>query len=78
VVVTNSYGSVTSSIVNITVTAMPTVSLSQSGGNLTLTWSSGSLVEATNVLGPWTTNVATSPYTFAPTEPMKFYRLQLQ
>jgi hypothetical protein len=78
VVVTNSYGSVTSSIVNITVVAMPTVSLSQSGGNLTLTWSSGSLVEATNVLGPWTTNVATSPYTFAPTEPMKFYRLQLQ
>jgi hypothetical protein len=78
VVVTNTYGSVTSSIVSITVVTPPSVSLSQSGGNVTLTWPSGSLLEATNMLGPWTTNVATSPFTFTPTGPMKFYRLQLQ
>lgn len=78
VVVTNTYGSVTSSIVNITIVTPPSISLGQSGGNMTLTWPSGLLLEATNVLGPWTTNVATSPYTFTPTGPMKFYRLQLQ
>lgn len=48
-------------------------------GNLTLTWSQGMLLEAPQVTGPWTTNVtATSPFTVQPTEPQKYYRIQVQ
>jgi hypothetical protein len=47
--------------------------------NLQLTWSSGLLLEATNLSGPWTTNVgASSPFTILPTEPQKFYRVLVQ
>jgi autotransporter-associated beta strand protein len=50
------------------------------GTTLTLNWPSGwMLLEATNVLGPWTTNLtATSPLNVSPTEPQKFFRLQAQ
>jgi hypothetical protein len=61
------------------VTGPPTLSLSNVGGGagsaLVLTWSSGVLLEATNVLGPWTTNVNSSPYTIIPTAPQKFFRV---
>jgi hypothetical protein len=49
-----------------------------SGGQFQLTWSQGTLLEATNVLGPWITNAATSPYTVTPTGPRKFFRVQVQ
>ena len=40
------------------------VSIQNAGSNLQLTWPVGSLLESTNVTGPWTTNLtATSPYT---------------
>jgi hypothetical protein len=62
-----------------TVTGPPTLSLSSAGGGagsgLVLTWSRGVLLEATNVLGPWTTNATTSPYTVSPTEPQQFFRV---
>ena len=57
----------------------PTLSLAPSGGgNLTLTWSAGStLLQATNLLGPWTTNsTATSPYTVPPTNAQNFFRVR--
>jgi hypothetical protein len=57
----------------------PGILLLQNGGaTLTLTWSPGTLLEATNVEGPWVTNNATSPYVVTPTEAQKFFRLQLQ
>jgi hypothetical protein len=48
-------------------------------GTFTLTWTSGMLLEATNVMGPWTTNTAAiSPLTVTPDKAMKqmYYRLQ--
>ena len=56
------------------------VGIQQSGSQLTLTWPSGVLLEATNILGPWITNGAASPYTFTPSqaEPQKFYKVQVQ
>lgn len=50
----------------------------QSGvANPVLNWAGGSLLEATNVLGPWATNPAVSPYTVVPTNAQMFYRLSL-
>jgi len=55
----------------------PTVSISRSGSNLVLTWSAGNiLLQATNLLGPWTTNINMSPYTIAPAEPQMFFRVR--
>jgi hypothetical protein len=55
-----------------------TLSLQSTGGQLQLQWSQGSLLEATNLAGPWTTNTATSPYVVVPTEPQKFFRVIVQ
>ncbi len=58
----------------------PTLGLAPSGGgNLTLTWSAGSiLLQTTNLAGPWTTNsTATSPYTVLPTNAQSFFRVQI-
>jgi hypothetical protein len=50
-----------------------------SGGNLVLTWpGNGKLLEATNISGPWTTNLSTSPASLAPNQPQKFYRIRSQ
>jgi len=50
-----------------------------SGANLVLSWpGNGKLLEATNVSGPWTTNVTASPVTVTPNLPRKFYRVQTQ
>ena len=46
-------------------------------GKLQLQWSTGTLLEATDLRGPWTTNNVPSPYTVQPTEPQKFYRVQV-
>ena len=57
--------------------APPSLNLQQAGGNLVLNWSSGMLLQATNLAGPWTTNTqAASPFTLAPIAPQMFYRLQ--
>jgi hypothetical protein len=47
----------------------------RTNGMCVLTWMGGGLFEATNVLGPWKTNTAVSPYIFSPTGVMKFYRV---
>jgi len=48
------------------------------GTNLRVIWPEGTLLEAANVTGPWTTNVNASPYTFAPSEAKKFFRVKVQ
>jgi hypothetical protein len=69
---------------SVTVGAAPppvTIQAQFSAGTLTLTWSQGALLQATNVLGPWLTNAtATSPYTVMPATngPRMFYRVQVQ
>jgi len=55
-----------------------TLGIQPSGGSLILNWPNGTLLEATNVVGPWITNGASSPYTITPTAPQKFYRVQVQ
>jgi hypothetical protein len=47
------------------------------GPNPLLSWAAGTLLEATNLAGPWVTNSAVSPYTVAPTNTQMFYRLLL-
>ena len=51
---------------------------SPSAGNLIVNWTAGTLLEATNVTGPWITNAATAPYTVPIDSARKFYRVQLQ
>jgi hypothetical protein len=53
-----------------------TLNLAPTGtGTLTLSWSQGTLLQATNVSGPWTTNTAPSPYTVAPTNSQMFFKV---
>jgi hypothetical protein len=53
-----------------------------SGGNLHLTWSSGTLLEAPSVNGPWSPTAGATPPSYSvPIStgvPMKFYRVQVQ
>ncbi len=69
--------SVTSAPALLTViTTAPVLGFTHGGGSLTLTWTSGMLLQATNVVGPWTTNTgAASPLIITPTGPRMFYRL---
>jgi hypothetical protein len=48
------------------------------GSSLKLTWSNGTLLQATNLAGPWTTNAATSPYTVTPSAPEMFYKVKVE
>jgi hypothetical protein len=59
----------------------PAVSLSiqrLSATQIELQWSQGTLLEATSILGPWTTNTAASPLLLTPSGPQKFYRVSVQ
>jgi hypothetical protein len=56
----------------------PSISIQKVGANVQLTWPRGTLLEATNVTGPWTTNSATSPYTVGPAGAKKFFRVRAQ
>lgn len=58
--------------------APASISLQVTNSNLQLTWSQGTLLESTNLSGPWTTNLAIPPYIVSPTNAQKFYRLRLQ
>ncbi len=55
-----------------------TLNIEKVGTNLILSWPVGTLLEAPDLTGPWTTNTATSPYTNTPTGPQKFYRLRVR
>jgi hypothetical protein len=52
----------------------------KSGANVVLTWNGGGqLLQAPNLLGPWTTNAsATSPYSVTPSAPQVFYRVRVK
>jgi len=68
---------------NVRITAPPilppvNINIQQAGSNVVLSWPSGVLLQATNVVGPWATNNATSPYTNQPSQPQMFYRVQVQ
>jgi hypothetical protein len=52
-----------------------TVGGTVTGGNLTLSWSQGTLLQAPTPNGPWQTNTASSPYTVPMTSPQQFYRV---
>jgi PKD repeat protein len=55
-----------------------TMAIQMVGSNVVVSWPQGTLLEATNLAGPWTTNIATSPYLVAPTAASKFYRVIAQ
>lgn len=68
---------------NVRITAPPVlpsvnINIQQTGSNLVLNWPSGTLLQATNLMGPWITNSATSPYTNQPNNPQMFYRVRVQ
>ena len=46
-------------------------------GGLTFNWLEGTLLQATNVAGPWTTNPAASPYTTAPTNAQMYFKVRV-
>jgi hypothetical protein len=56
----------------------PGFNIQRSGGNVTLSWSYGTLLQADEITGPWTTNSAVSPYSTPASGSRKFYRLILQ
>jgi hypothetical protein len=57
-----------------------TLNVTRSGaGSLTLTWPQGTLLQSTNVAGPWSTNAAaSSPYTVAPTNSQTFFKVRVK
>ncbi len=55
-----------------------TLTIQRLGTDVVLAWPLGTLQEATNVYGPYTTNLATSPYTNTPSATRKFYRVRVQ
>jgi hypothetical protein len=57
-------------------TNTPTLTQTWNGTSLVLSWSSGAvLLQATNLNGPWSTNVgATSPFNVTPSQPQMFFR----
>jgi hypothetical protein len=55
-----------------------TLTITPSGPNVVLSWPQGTLLQATNVTGPWTTNNAASPYTTPATNAQTFYRVQVR
>ena len=60
---------------------VPTITLTMSpvkNNQLTVTWSGGTLLESTNILGPWAAvpGAANGSYTTSPSNDMEFYRVQ--
>jgi len=53
------------------------LSLAPSGANQIITWGYGTLLESTNLTGPWSAASGTSPKTVSPSGGAHFYRLQL-
>jgi hypothetical protein len=58
--------------------AQPIIGVERSGSSLVLTWSSGSLLQAPTLNGPWTTNTtAVPPYTVTVSGGNQFYKIQV-
>jgi len=51
-------------------------SITNKGTNMVLTFVGGGLMQSTNMSGPWVTNTAVSPYTFAPTGAQRFFKVE--
>ncbi len=70
-------GGVTATSAEITVTPTSvTVDIARSTTNVVITWSSGTLLEAPTLLGPWTTNTgAVSPYAVPTTNAAEFFKV---
>jgi hypothetical protein len=43
---------------------------------LQVVWPAGTLLESTNLQGPWSTNPAASPYAISPIASQEFFRVQ--
>ena len=56
-------------------TPPPVASQVVNGNQVVLTWTWGTLLQATNLLGAWTPVPASSPYTNSPTAPQQFFRI---
>jgi len=54
------------------------ISIVKTPGGVQVTWPQGTLLEASSVTGPWTTNLATSPLVIPNPTGTKFYRVQMQ
>jgi hypothetical protein len=53
----------------------PALTITPVPGGSQIRWTGGTLLQSTNLLGPWITNpAATSPYTVSPTNPQQFFR----
>jgi hypothetical protein len=55
-----------------------TLNIQPAGANVALSWPVGTLLEASELSGPWTTNNAASPYIVSPTAAKRFYRVLVQ
>jgi hypothetical protein len=55
-----------------------TLAIQKAGSNIVVSWPQGTLLEASDIAGAWTTNNSTSPYTNPATAPSKFYRVIVQ
>jgi hypothetical protein len=55
------------------------IGLQMSGANLTLSWPQGTLLQATNLAGPWSALAnAVSTFSVSPTNGAMFFRILLQ
>ena len=70
-------GGYISSVIVRTLAGPPSPTIQKSGSNLQVSWSIGTLLQATNLTGPWTTNTAMSPLTISPVSPRLFFRTQI-
>lgn len=77
-VVGKSYGSLNGAQLRFVSPAVTLKTTALANNQFKLEWSQGSLLEATNITGPWTANGKTSPYTVSPTETQKYYRVKIQ
>jgi hypothetical protein len=53
------------------------ISSQWTGANLILSWPLGTLMQATNLAGPWTPLTNTPPFLVTPNAPQAFYRVLL-
>jgi len=53
-------------------------SIKRTGTSLLLTWQQGTLLQSSNVTGPWVAISAASPYTVSPTNAWRYYHVQVK
>ena len=73
---TSNNGNINALVIRAVANLPPSLSMSPAGNSLSLQWSAGTLLEATNLAGPWTTNNNASPQTIVPTAPARFFRVR--